>query len=106
MPVSTPVVEMVEIGAGGGSIASIDAMGRIQVGPRSAGLGTRAGLLPAGRHAKPTVTDANLILGRLDPDGFAGGAKSRSTPGLSARPCNAADASAVWSRCVGGGLRA
>ncbi len=73
MLVSTPVVEMVEIGAGGGSIASIDTMGRIQVGPNSAG--SEPGPACYGRDGKePTVTDANLLLGRLDPDNFAGGA--------------------------------
>lgn len=72
MTVSTPVVEMVEIGAGGGSIASIDAMGRLQVGPRSAA--SEPGPACYGRGgAEPTVTDANLLLGRLDPDNFAGG---------------------------------
>lgn len=73
MVVSTPVVEMVEIGAGGGSIASIDAMGRVQVGPSSAGSEPGPACYQRG-GLKPTVTDANLLLGRLDPDGFAGGA--------------------------------
>lgn len=78
MTVSTPVVEMVEIGAGGGSIASIDTMGRIQVGPRSAA--SEPGPACYGRGGKdPTVTDANLVLGRLDPDNFAGGAIALST---------------------------
>lgn len=73
MTVSTPVVEMVEIGAGGGSIASIDSLGRIQVGPRSAG--SEPGPACYGRGgSEPTVTDANLLLGRLDPENFAGGA--------------------------------
>ncbi len=73
MTVSTPVVEMVEIGAGGGSIASVDAMGRLQVGPRSAG--SEPGPACYGRGGtEPTVTDSNLLLGRLDPDNFAGGA--------------------------------
>ncbi|WP_424970690.1 hydantoinase/oxoprolinase family protein [Dinoroseobacter sp. S76] len=72
MTVSTPVVEMVEIGAGGGSIASIDQMGRLQVGPRSAA--SEPGPACYGRGgAEPTVTDANLLLGRLDPENFAGG---------------------------------
>ncbi len=73
MTVSTPVVEMVEIGAGGGSIASVDMMGRIQVGPRSAGSEPGPACYQRG-GTEPTVTDANLVLGRLDPDGFAGGA--------------------------------
>ncbi|MEM1384198.1 MAG: hydantoinase/oxoprolinase family protein [Pseudomonadota bacterium] len=70
--VSTPVVEMVEIGAGGGSIASVDSLGRLQVGPRSAA--SEPGPACYGRGGvEPTVTDANLLLGRLDPDNFAGG---------------------------------
>lgn len=72
MTVSTPVVEMVEIGAGGGSIASIDSLGRIQVGPRSAGSEPGPACYQRG-GTEPTVTDANLLLGRLDPDMFAGG---------------------------------
>ena len=73
MTVSIPVVEMVEIGAGGGSIASIDTMGRLQVGPRSAA--SEPGPACYGRGGtEPTVTDANLLLGRLDPGNFAGGA--------------------------------
>ena len=72
MTVSTPVVEMVEIGAGGGSIASIDTMGRIQVGPKSAGSEPGPACYGQGGTA-PTVTDANLLLGRLDPENFAGG---------------------------------
>ena len=72
MPVSTPVVEMVEIGAGGGSIASVDAMGRIQVGPQSAGSEPGPACYKRGGE-EPTVTDANLALGRLDPENFSGG---------------------------------
>ncbi len=73
MTVSTSVVEMVEIGAGGGSIASIDSMGRIQVGPRSAASEPGPACYQKGGE-EPTVTDANPLLGRLDPDNFAGGA--------------------------------
>ncbi len=73
MTVSTPVVEMVEIGAGGGSIASIDPMGRIQVGPKSAASEPGPACYQRGGE-EPTVTDSNLLLGRLDPDNFAGGA--------------------------------
>lgn len=72
MTVSTPVVEMVEIGAGGGSIASVDQLGRIQVGPKSAGSEPGPACYRKG-GAAPTVTDANLVLGRLDPAAFAGG---------------------------------
>ncbi|WP_426809977.1 hydantoinase/oxoprolinase family protein [Pseudomonas sp. WOUb67] len=72
MPISIPVIEMVEIGAGGGSIASVDAMRQIRVGPHSAG--SEPGPACYGRGGeKPTVTDADLLLGRLDPEAFAGG---------------------------------
>ena len=72
MPISIPVIDMVEIGAGGGSLASVDAMGRIAVGPESAG--SEPGPACYGRGgARPAVTDADLVLGRLDPAGFAGG---------------------------------
>jgi N-methylhydantoinase A len=92
MTVSTPVVEMVEIGAGGGSIASIDALGRILVGPRSAG--SEPGPACYGRCGEePTVTDANLLLGRLDPESFAGGAIALSTPASDAAITNKLGAS-------------
>lgn len=72
LPVRIPVIEMVEIGAGGGSIASVDALGRLQVGPESAG--SEPGPVSYGRGGQaPTVTDADLMLGRIDPAGFAGG---------------------------------
>jgi N-methylhydantoinase A/oxoprolinase/acetone carboxylase beta subunit len=72
LPVKIPVVEMVEIGAGGGSIAQADALGRIAVGPESAG--ADPGPVCYGRGAtQATVTDANLALGRIDPEDFAGG---------------------------------
>ncbi|GGG23496.1 methylhydantoinase [Caldovatus sediminis] len=72
LPVRIPVIELVEIGAGGGSIARVDALGRIQVGPDSAG--SVPGPACYGRGgAAPTVTDADAALGRLDPARFAGG---------------------------------
>ncbi len=72
LPLRIPVVEMVEIGAGGGSIASVDAMRRIQVGPESAG--SEPGPACYGRGgARPTVTDADVALGAIDPGRFAGG---------------------------------
>ncbi len=73
LPVRLPMVEMRTIGAGGGSIGSVDAGGRLTVGPRSAG--ARPGPVAYARGGtEPTVTDANLALGRLDPDYFLGGA--------------------------------
>lgn len=72
LPVRIPVIEMVEIGAGGGSHAAVDQLGRITVGPTSAG--ADPGPACYGRGGKrPTVTDADLVLGRIDPVGFAGG---------------------------------
>jgi N-methylhydantoinase A len=72
LPLRIPVIEMVEIGAGGGSIAHVDTMGRIAVGPESAG--ADPGPACYGHNGtEPTVTDANLLLGRYDPARFAGG---------------------------------
>lgn len=72
MPISIPVIDMVEIGAGGGSLAHVDAMQQIRVGPESAG--SEPGPACYGRGGdKPAVTDADLVLGKLDPDNFAGG---------------------------------
>ncbi|SDH78239.1 hydantoinase/oxoprolinase family protein [Alloyangia pacifica] len=72
MPISIPVIEMIEIGAGGGSIAWVDAMGRIQTGPESAA--SEPGPACYGRGGdRPAITDADLVLGKLDPDNFAGG---------------------------------
>ncbi|MFM9886513.1 MAG: hydantoinase/oxoprolinase family protein [Burkholderiales bacterium] len=72
LPLRIPVVEMVEIGAGGGSIAKVDAMRRITVGPESAG--AEPGPACYGRGGTdPTVTDADVVLGAVDPARFAGG---------------------------------
>lgn len=72
MPISIPVIDMVEIGAGGGSLASVDSLQQIRVGPESAG--SEPGPACYGRGGeRPAVTDADLILGKLDPDNFAGG---------------------------------
>ncbi len=69
MPISIPVIEMIEIGAGGGSIASVDSLGQIRIGPRSAGSEPGPAAYDRG-GTDPTVTDANLELGRLHPDNF------------------------------------
>jgi N-methylhydantoinase A/oxoprolinase/acetone carboxylase beta subunit len=72
LPIIVPVIELIEIGAGGGSIATIDSMGLPKVGPESAG--SEPGPACYGRDgARPTVTDANLVLGYLDPGYFLGG---------------------------------
>ena len=75
MPISIPVIEMLEIGAGGGSIATVDTLGQIRVGPRSAGSEPGPAAYDLGGD-DPTVTDADVCLGRLHPDTF--GAKDIS----------------------------
>jgi N-methylhydantoinase A len=72
LPLRIPVIEMVEIGAGGGSIARVDRLKRISVGPDSAGADPGPACYGRG-GAAPTVTDADLLLGRIDPTGFSGG---------------------------------
>jgi len=77
-PIRTPVVDLVEIGAGGGSIAWVDSGGALRVGPQSSG--ADPGPVCYGLDGKePTITDANLILGRLDPNYFAGGEMTLDT---------------------------
>lgn len=72
MPISIPVIDMVEIGAGGGSLAHVDSLRQIRVGPESAG--SEPGPACYGRGGeRPAVTDADLTLGKLDPANFAGG---------------------------------
>ena len=74
-PVAVPMVDMHTIGAGGGSIAYVDSGGMLQVGPESAGAAPGPACYKQGGE-RPTVTDANLILGRLRPDAFLGGKMS------------------------------
>jgi N-methylhydantoinase A len=72
MPVSVPAIDLIEIGAGGGSIAGVDSLGLLKVGPRSAG--SEPGPACYGRGGEdPTVTDADVLLGLLDPNNFLGG---------------------------------
>ena len=72
VPVKIPVVDLAEVGAGGGSVAWLDAAGALRVGPRSAGAAPGPACYGRG-GTEPTVTDANLVLGYLDPVGLAGG---------------------------------
>ena len=73
-----PAIDMIEIGAGGGSIARIDQLGLIQVGPDSAS--SDPGPVCYGNEGtEPTVTDADLVLGYLDTDSFLGGEMSLDT---------------------------
>ncbi len=72
MPVRIPVIEMIEIGAGGGSVAAVDGIGRVTVGPESAGADPGpAGFARGGEL--PTVTDADIVQGYIDPGSFAEG---------------------------------
>ena len=77
LPIALPSVDLIEIGAGGGSIARLDGLGLLEVGPDSAG--AEPGPACYGRGGEqPTVTDASLLLGYLDPDFFAGGSMTLS----------------------------
>ncbi len=71
-PLRTPVIDLVEIGAGGGSIAWVDGGNLLRVGPQSAGADPGPVCYGAG-GTEPTITDANLVLGRIDPNYFLGG---------------------------------
>ena len=71
-PVMLPMIDVVEVGAGGGSIAWLDDIGALKVGPQSAGADPGP-ICYGGGGTEPTITDANVVLGRLDPDNFLGG---------------------------------
>jgi N-methylhydantoinase A len=71
LPIGVPMIDIHTVGAGGGSLARFDAAGALRVGPESAG--ADPGPICYGRGTQPTVTDANLLLGRLQPDRFLGG---------------------------------
>ena len=103
LPVRIPAIEMVEIGAGGGSIAAVDEMGRLNVGPASAGADPGPACYDRG-GARPTVTDADVVLGRIDPAQFAGGSVRlaperavESIRGAVGEPLDLADALAALS---------
>ena len=83
MPVKVPAIDLAEVGAGGGSIAWVDPGGALRVGPQSAGAEPGPAAYDRG-GTEPTVTDANLLLGYLDPGSFAGGTMSLR-PELAAR---------------------
>jgi N-methylhydantoinase A len=72
MPIKTPTIDLAEVGAGGGSIAWLDPEGILRVGPQSSGADPGPACYARGGRA-PTVTDANLVLGYLSPEGFASG---------------------------------
>src|SRR5258708_9704740 len=72
LPIRVSTIELIEIGAGGGSIAMVDEIGLLKVGPRSAGSHPGPAAYGLGGR-EPTVTDADFLLGYLNPDYFAGG---------------------------------
>ena len=79
LPVKIPAIDMIEIGAGGGSIAAVDDRGLFRVGPTSAGADPGPACYGRG-GARPTLTDANIVLGLLDPDFFLGGEMALDGP--------------------------
>ena len=81
-PVMLPMIDVVEVGAGGGSIAWIDDIGALKVGPQSAGADPGP-ICYRGGGTEPTITDANVVLGRLDPDNFLGGQMKLDAAGAS-----------------------
>ena len=100
LPVRIPVIELVEIGAGGGSLGRVDGLGRITVGPDSCG--SDPGPACYGRGgSQPAVTDANLVLGRIDPERFAAGRMrldaARAQDALQTQVGTALGLDAFWS---------
>ena len=102
LPIRIPVVELIEIGAGGGSVARVDRMGLLKVGPDSAGADPGPACYGAGGQ-EPTVTDADLVLGYLDADFFLGGrmrldveAARRAIETRVARPMGLGITEAAW----------
>ena len=97
LPAAVPLIDIKSIGAGGGSIAWVDAGGFLRVGPRSAG--AEPGPICYGRGGtEVTVTDANLLLGRLDPDYFLGGRMRLDPSTVSGRDGGARRDDAGWTR--------
>jgi len=102
LPIRVPVIELIEIGAGGGSTARIDRLGLLKVGPESAGADPGPACYGLG-GAEPTVTDADLVLGYLDPAFFLGGrmrldvaAAKRAIEERVARPLGLSPTEAAW----------
>ena len=102
LPIRVPVIEMIEIGAGGGSIARIDSLGLLKVGPDSAGADPGPACYAQGGR-EPTVTDADLVLGYLDPEFFLGG-RMRLDVEASRRAIEDARGEAARARARRGGL--
>jgi N-methylhydantoinase A len=99
-PIRLPIVDLAEVGAGGGSIASVDQGGFLRVGPRSAGASPGPACYGLGGEM-PTVTDANLVLGYLDPNFFVGGRMAldfdRAARAIREKIADVLDLSEVWA---------
>jgi 5-oxoprolinase (ATP-hydrolysing)/N-methylhydantoinase A len=101
LPIRAPVIEMIEIGAGGGSIAALDDVGLLRVGPHSAGADPGPACYARG-GVEPTVTDANLLLGYYDPNYFLGGRMQLDVPAAEAamariaEPLRLGSSDAAW----------
>ncbi len=102
LPLRLPMIDIHTVGAGGGSIAFVDAGGALQVGPRSAG--ALPGPACYGRGGTlPTVTDANLVLGRLAVEGFLGGSGQVQLDAAAARRVLRRTRRTARPLCRGGG---
>ena len=103
LPIRISTVELIEIGAGGGSIARADALGLLKVGPDSAGSEPGPACYGAG-GTQPTVTDANLLLGYLNPDFFAGGSITIDRQAAAAAVAALADALGLDADATASGI--
>lgn len=104
LPIRTSTIELIEIGAGGGSIARLDEIGLLKVGPDSAGSDPGPACYGLG-GAAPTVTDANFALGLLDADSFAGGTMTIDMPAANAALDNLANAATLSRAELAQGIR-
>src|SRR2546429_9557088 len=102
LPIKAPVIDMIEIGAGGGSIAEVDQLGLLKVGPRSAGADPGPACYGLGGQ-EPTVTDANLLLGHPDPDFFLGGRMRLHPTAAAAARAHLAEPTGLVALAVGRG---
>jgi N-methylhydantoinase A len=99
-PIKSSVINIVEVGSGGGSIAWLDPQSRLHVGPQSAG-STPGPACYGNGGSEPTVTDANLVLGRLNPNRFLGGELGDEAGDVAAAPSSASPARSATPASTG-----